>query len=70
VCDYSIVQDLAIPCEYNYAITSAVVEGMDVNVSFTCPEARDAQEIGGFYSLFVAPALEVDPLFPPKVAFE
>ncbi len=52
----------AIPCLYREALASDTLVGAAVDVTFTCPEARDAAagEAGGLVAVFVAPALEGD----------
>jgi Lysyl oxidase len=46
-----------IPCMFDAASANEIVDSKGVNVSFTCPEARDSEEPGGTYSLYVAPVV-------------
>jgi hypothetical protein len=52
----------AIPCLYREALASETLVGTAVDVTFTCPEARDADagETGGLVGVFTAPLLEGD----------
>jgi hypothetical protein len=43
-----------VPCMYRHALGNAVVGADATAVSFVCPDARDADEPGGSYSLYVA----------------
>ena len=59
VCDYSHVQGIAIPCTYNgpfnaQSLANEIVE-TSTEVAFNCPIARDENEPGGSYSIYVAP---------------
>lgn len=55
ICETSKALNSAIACTYREARTNAVVDSRAVNISFTCPEAKDAVETGGQYSMLVAP---------------
>jgi hypothetical protein len=59
ICEGSRVLQSGIPCTYNDALGSGIVESVK-NVSFLCPEARDATETGGAYSLLTGPLLPGD----------
>lgn len=50
ICEASQVLQTGIPCTYNDAIGSGLVS-TTVEISFTCPTARDEKETGGLYSL-------------------
>ena len=63
ICEGSRVLQSGIPCTYNDALGSNVVEKVK-NVSFTCPSARDEIETGGVYSLLTGP------LFPDELTAE
>ncbi len=50
LCEASRALQSGIPCTFNDALGSGIVETKK-NISFVCPEARDATETGGAYSL-------------------
>jgi len=59
ICDYSNVLGTAIPCTYNgpfnaQSLANEIVE-TTTEVAFTCPTARDENELGGTYSIYIAP---------------
>lgn len=56
VCESSMALGHGIPCLYREALASATVGETPVDVSFTCPSPRDADEPGGTYATYVAPA--------------
>jgi hypothetical protein len=60
VCETSAVLGHGIPCTYREALASATVGEDAVDVMFTCPEPRDADEPGGAYSTYAAPAIPTD----------
>jgi hypothetical protein len=60
VCETSAKLGHAIPCTYRDALASASVGETPIDVSFTCPEARDADEPGGAYSTYAAPVITTD----------
>ena len=49
VCEASRALHTGMPCTYNDALASAVLEGQK-DIVFTCPAARDSLETGGAYS--------------------
>ena len=51
----------AIPCTAREALSNKVVGAGTTQVTFTCPNARDGQEVGGSYGLYVTPAFSEDP---------
>lgn len=63
VCEGSRALQTGIPCTYNDALGSSVVETTK-NVTFTCPSARDETETGGAYSFLTGP------LFPGEAPAE
>lgn len=60
VCETSAVLGAPLACTYRDALASEIVRGQPLEVSFTCPAARDVKEPGGTYALFHAPLLEGD----------
>jgi hypothetical protein len=57
-CDFSQALGVGVSCTFNDALVNVTVEpGETQEVSFTCPGPRDEQEMGGQYSLYVAPLL-------------
>jgi hypothetical protein len=54
VCEDSHALDTTITCSYFGSHATEVVTGAS-QFTFTCPEARDATEVGGRYSLLTAP---------------
>lgn len=55
ICETSKSLNSAITCTYREARTNGVVDSRATNITFTCPEAKDAVETGGQYSVLVAP---------------
>jgi hypothetical protein len=61
VCDYSIALATGIPCTYQDSLANVNVDPTaGATVTFTCPSARDATEVGGRYSLYAAPLFNDD----------
>jgi hypothetical protein len=50
-----------IPCMFQHALENEVVGFDGVSISFVCPEARDADEPGGTYSMYVAAVNATEP---------
>ena len=52
----------AIPCTFRDALTTATADGSSLQVTFTCPAARDVPggEVGGSVGVYVAPMIEGD----------
>lgn len=63
ICEGSRVLQSGIPCTYNDALGSGIVE-TSKNISFICPEVRDAIETGGAYSFLTGS------LFPGEATAE
>jgi len=61
VCETSAVLGHGIPCLYREALASVTIADQPVEVSFTCPSPRDADEPGGAFATYVAPAHGGDP---------
>lgn len=61
VCETSAVLGHGIPCLYRDALASVTIADQPVELSFTCPSPRDADEPGGAYSTFATPAHGADP---------
>jgi hypothetical protein len=62
VCETSRALNSAITCTYLDANLNAVIESKAVNISFICPVGKDSVEVGGQYSMLVAPAHVSDAL--------
>lgn len=60
VCEYSEQLQTGVSCVYRDALANQVVAGSDVLVSVSCPEARDAIEVGGRVSVYGAPVVPGD----------
>ncbi len=60
VCEYSEQLGTGVSCVYRDALANQLIEGSDVLVEVSCPEARDAVEVGGRVSLYGAPAVPGD----------
>ncbi len=60
VCDYSVALKTGIPCTFQDARANASVLATGTDVTFTCPTARDAVEVGGAYSLYTGPVMDGD----------
>ena len=61
VCEDSHALDEIIPCTFRGSRVTQVIDGASQTVSFTCPDARDAVEVGGRYSLMVGPLVSDGP---------
>lgn len=61
VCEASAVLGHAIPCLYRDALANVTIGETPVEVGFKCPGPRDADEPGGAFGTFVAPAYGGDP---------
>lgn len=59
VCEGSRKLQSGIPCTYNDALGSGIVNG-SATISFTCPTARDEAETGGAYSFMTSPLFPDD----------
>jgi hypothetical protein len=62
VCEYSEKWDTGVACVYRDALANALVDSGLVDFTVTCPEARDAIEVGGHVALYSAPAFPGDEL--------
>ena len=60
VCEYSEGQHTGVACVYRDALANQLVDGSDVLVDVSCPDARDVVEVGGRVALYSAPALRGD----------
>ena len=63
LCEYSHVLGAGTACAYQDATANAVVDGT-VDVTFTCPAARDPMEPGGRVTLYTAPVYPDDAASP------
>jgi hypothetical protein len=59
VCEASRALKTGIPCTYNEAVGSGIVES-EIDINYTCPAARDSVETGGSYAIFTAPLFPGD----------
>ena len=60
VCEYSEAQNTGVACVYREALANELVDGSDVLIDVSCPDARDVVEVGGRVALYGAPALPGD----------
>jgi len=60
VCEYSEKWQTGVACVYRDALANGLIDGDAVDLEVTCPEARDAIEVGGHVALYSAPALPGD----------
>ena len=60
VCETSAMLGHGIACLYREALASVTIADQPVEVSFTCPSPRDADEPGGAYAMYSAPAFGAD----------
>jgi len=63
VCESSEKLRAGLACRYNESLANVVIDQVTpafVSVTFTCPSARDAEEHGGFYSLYMNMVLITD----------
>jgi hypothetical protein len=56
ICEGSAFLGTGTACSYRQALANAVVTSQAL-IAFSCPKARDAQERGGLYAVYVAPLL-------------
>ncbi len=61
MCETSALLGHGIPCTYREALISTTIGEAPVEVAFTCPTPRDADEPGGAYSSWYGPAIPSDP---------
>jgi hypothetical protein len=64
VCEYSQQLGTGVACVYRDALANQLIDGGEVLVDVTCPEARDAIEVGGMVSVYSAPAVPGDAAQP------
>lgn len=60
ICDYSFALGTGTGCTYQDSLRTAPVSKGGVNVTFTCPTAKDSSEPGGRVSLYTAPVFNDD----------
>lgn len=60
LCDYSRKLGTGTACTFQDAVANKTVESGSVDVTFTCPAARDATETGGRVTLYTAPVYPDD----------
>ena len=65
LCEYSAVLGGGIACAYVEGLASVLIQdGAPVDVTFTCPAARDAREPGGRYAMLTSHLLDADAAQP------
>ena len=64
VCEASAQLGAGIACTYQDSLANTTIGSVGEVVSFTCPGARDAVEVGGRYALYTGPAFNDDPSAP------
>jgi hypothetical protein len=57
LCEYSAALGSGVACTFDEALANHIVGEGTAEVSFTCPEERDATEPGGLYSLYTGSLL-------------
>ncbi len=63
LCESSLVLGHSTFCEYKNKLANVVVNaGQSVEITFTCPSFRDAEEPGGYYSILASPLIPDRPL--------
>jgi len=60
ICETSRVLGTGVDCTHVDALANVVVAGDAAEVTFDCPDPRDADEPGGQYAIYVAPVWEPD----------
>jgi hypothetical protein len=55
VCESSALLATGMDCEHRDSLANIVMEGGSADVTFTCPDPRDASEPGGAYAIYTAP---------------
>ncbi len=55
VCERSAVLGSGLACTFEDSLLNIIIGDDPIEASFTCPSVRDAKEIEGGYSLFIAP---------------
>lgn len=61
ICEFSFGLGIGTACTHQDAMISKAVERSGTDVTFRCPSARDATEVGGRVSLYTAPVFPDDP---------
>jgi hypothetical protein len=64
VCDYSAALATGIPCTFQDSFANASVDPTGADLTFTCPAAHDATEVGGQFALYGAPLYNDDAAQP------
>jgi hypothetical protein len=62
VCETSSMLGTGVACAYQESLANIIVHDEETPVTFTCPAARDALELGGYVSLYVAPVAHEAPV--------
>ena len=60
LCESSAVLGTGTACTYQDALANLIIGRAPVDVTFTCPRPRTAEEPGGLYALYTAPAFSDD----------
>ncbi len=64
ICEKSVALGLGTACTYRKSLANSTLTGSATEVTFKCPEARDADEPGGAYTVYSAPTYPDDPAQP------
>ncbi|MEW5987369.1 MAG: lysyl oxidase family protein, partial [Chloroflexota bacterium] len=60
ICETSAVLGAGLACVYQEALANETIDAEGVEVSFSCPAARDEQEPGGRYAFYTGPVYPQD----------
>lgn len=68
LCESSKVLGSGTACTHGFSLGNAVVTEAGLDVTFTCPAARDESEPGGLYSVYTSPLVDEDVAAPVTCA--
>jgi hypothetical protein len=60
ICESSITFNTGTACVYTERLASGIVQDTTLSLTFTCPSARDAVEVGGWFSIYTSPLVAGD----------
>jgi hypothetical protein len=67
ICEYSAAWESGVACTFNDALANVIVSAAASPISFSCPLVRDAEELEGRFSVYIAPAWPIDDAEPVTI---
>lgn len=59
-CEISDALATGVGCTYRESVASAIVTDTPAEITFSCPQVRDAAQVGGGYAMYAAPVYAAD----------